>query len=141
MSIPKFDLNLKAVFNYDTATLTALIEYPEEGYDVLLKCEAPKTDLAESMTPVFDKCREIRNHRGEMIPMKIRMTVDSDQLREDFLKLQQDGLHEHLIFGEPDVNVDQNVSLEIPGPFALADDVGNKKGNVIRFLKYRKKRS
>ena len=140
MAIPTFDLFVKAAYDYQARGLRATIQYPDEGDMVMLKCECHSNDVLASMSSLFRKCREIKHGRGDMIPLKIWLTLNSTQFEKEFKALQQNERNEILRIGNPDVRTDEELSTEAPDLYALCEKLEDPKNSHSVFLKYRKKK-
>jgi hypothetical protein len=140
MAIPTFDLYVKAAYDNAARSLNATVQYPDEGDMVMLKCECHDNDMLASMSSLFRKCGEIKHGRGDMIPLKIWLTLNSPQFENEFRALQHDERNEILQMGDPDITTDEKLSTEIPELYALCEKSEDKKNRNSLFLKYRKKR-
>jgi hypothetical protein len=140
VAIRKAILVVKMVYDYPMRKFASCIEYPEEGFDVLLRVEGNDINLKDFFTSVLSMCRAVKENKGDMISFGLRLIFDSPELRDDFVRWRSsDGVV--LKTADIDTVIQEDLNTDIPSLFASVGPLEQRDGQSLPYHKFKKKKT
>jgi hypothetical protein len=139
MPIRKVILVVKMIYDYSIRKFTGFIEYPEEGFEVILTAGQKDIDVNESFSSLMAMCNVVKENKGEMISFGLQMIFKSSNLQDDFIRWRST---DRVLFKTADINTDVDEGLEpgVPPLFASVGAMEQRGGQALQYYKFQKKK-